>query len=280
MKFNNILIVLILLCIPILSQNKEFQIPLILDEILIEELGEISDSGSSIIIYDFQNDSYSYFNRDVCKQRFDPKSTFKIPNSIIALETGVLEDENSIIKWDSLKNPREDLWKELKLDWARDHSLYSAFQNSVVWYYQEAARRIGGKTMQEYLDKFDYGNKNISDGIDQFWLTGSLKISAVEQVQFLKKFLLKELEISDNTYEVVRKIMKQYETNEYTISYKTGGGYLAGNRAIGWIVGLVERTDNKYMFAFNTRNKDLLEIFKTRTAMLKSALTKLDIIKN
>ena len=98
-----------------------------------------------------------------------PASTFKIPNSIIALETGVVEDpDKDVFKWDGVTRSIEP--------WNKDHTLRSAIAVSAVPVYQEIARRIGAERMQKYVDLFDYGNRDIGGGIDQFWLTGNLRI--------------------------------------------------------------------------------------------------------
>ena len=98
-----------------------------------------------------------------------PASTFKIPNSIIALETGVVEDpDKDVFKWDGVTRSIEA--------WNKDHTLRSAIAASAVPVYQEIARRIGPERMQKYVDLFDYGNRDIGGGIDQFWLTGNLRI--------------------------------------------------------------------------------------------------------
>jgi beta-lactamase class D len=41
--------------------------------------------------------------------------------------------------------------------------------------------------MQTWLERFDYGNRNIAGGQDMFWLDGDLRISALKQVLFLEK---------------------------------------------------------------------------------------------
>ena len=69
-----------------------------------------------------------------------PASTFKIPNSLIALETGVVADtDNEVFKWDGVKRSIEN--------WNRDHTLSSAFAASAVPVYQDIARRIGAERM-------------------------------------------------------------------------------------------------------------------------------------
>ena len=109
-----------------------------------------------------------------------PASTFKIPNSLIALETGVVGDpDKEIFKWDGVKRSIEP--------WNKDHTLRSAFAASAVPVYQDIARRIGAERMQKYLDLFEYGNRDIGGGIDQFWLTGDLRIDPMQQVDFVDR---------------------------------------------------------------------------------------------
>lgn len=111
-------------------------------------------------------------------ERFLPASTFKIPNTLIALETGTVDGPEHVIAWDSPAVPRERFFPS---SWARDQTLESAFRNSVYWYYQALARRIGPDAYREWLARFDYGNRNLGGGLDSFWLEGDLVISADEQ---------------------------------------------------------------------------------------------------
>src|SRR6201992_3887605 len=109
-----------------------------------------------------------------------PASTFKIPNSLIALETGVVQDpDKDVFKWDGVVRPIEA--------WNRDHTMRSAIAVSAVPVYQEIARRIGPERMQKYLDLFEYGNRNIGGGLDQFWLSGALRIDPVQEIDFLDR---------------------------------------------------------------------------------------------
>lgn len=110
----------------------------------------------SFILYDQNNDKYIVYNQPQTKEQFTPSSIYKICNSLIGLETGVIKDENFVIKWDSVtrQNP----------NWNKDHDLKTAFRNSTVWYYQELARRVGGQQMKYWLDKANFGNADISGG--------------------------------------------------------------------------------------------------------------------
>ena len=180
---------------------------------------------------------------------FLPASTFKIVSTLIALETGVADGPDFELIWDSLAVPRQSRWPDV---WAADHTLASAFRNSTVWYYQELARRIGEDRMRESLRQFNYGNEDISGGIDRFWLTGGLRISPIEQTTFLQRFYHNEIGVSDRSLDLTKSVMILEEEEQYTLYGKTGwAAFGSGEPGIGWLVGYLERDGNIYYFATN-----------------------------
>jgi len=194
----------------------------------------------SFFLYDLKNDKYIFYNESQFNQQFTPASTFKICNSLIGLETGVIKDENYVIKWDSVQR-RIPAWNQ-------DQDLESAFKNSTVWYFQELARRVGGERMKYWLDKVNYGNADTSCGIDKFMLTGGLRISPKQQIDFLRKLYENNLPFSRRTIDIVKKIMIAKETLDYVVRAKTGWGF-QDDLNIGWYVGYVETKGNIYFFA-------------------------------
>ena len=192
----------------------------------------------SFVLYDQRNDKYIFYNKNQYNQGFSPASTFKICNTLIGLETGVIKDQNFVIPWDSVvRNPI----------WDKDHNLKTAFANSTVWYYQELARRIGGARMKYWLDKAKYGNADTSGGIDQFWLSGGLRISPHQQIEFLKQLQSNSLPFSKRSIAILKEIMITQNTKNYTIRSKTGWG-IYGNKDAGWDVGYLETKGNVFYF--------------------------------
>lgn len=194
----------------------------------------------SFSLYDIKNDRYILTDSNQFTQGFTPASTFKICNSLIGLETGVIADENFVITWDGVKRQREE--------WNRDQDLKTAYKNSTVPYYQELARRVGGARMKQWLDKAGYGNADTSGGIDLFWLRGGLRISPAQQLNFLKRLYREDLPFSKRSMAITKKIMIEEENASYTLRSKTGWGDQDGMN-IGWYVGYVTTTDNAYFFA-------------------------------
>lgn len=206
-----------------------------------------------------------------------PASTFKIPNSLIALETGVADGPDFALERDTIRVPREEWWPAA---WAEDHTFRTALPGSVVWYYQELARRIGPDRMRESLQRFDYGNREISGGIDRFWLTGGLRISAEEQVEFLRRFYNGELGVSDRSTRLVRELLVMEESADYRLSGKTGWAGLGEGDApdIGWFVGYLERGPDVYFFALNI-DIERADDVAARVSITKAILSDLGLMQ-
>src|SRR5690606_19614324 len=116
-------------------------------------------------------------------------------NALIGLETGAVRDEYEVKRWDGVIRSFDT--------WNRDHSLGSAMRESAIWFYQDMARDIGFSRMQEKFSKLNYGNKDLSGGIDRFWLDSSLKISAIEQVDFMEQLVKEELPFEEKHLKTV-----------------------------------------------------------------------------
>ncbi len=191
---------------------------------------------------------WTRYNSKRCREQLSPCSTFKIPNAIIALDAGVVNGAEHLLTWDGIKRSRESLNK--------DHTLRTAMKDSVVWYFQTLARKIGEEKMQQQLDAFDYGNRDISGGIDQFWLGSSLLISADQQVRFLSRLASRQLDVKPETIDVVREILLQPETAHGRLMGKTGTLGKGDKATVGWFVGWVERSDGACIFALNIKADD------------------------
>ncbi len=197
------------------------------------------------------------FNKTRAAQPFLPASTFKILNALIALETGAIADTNTALKWDGIE-------RSIK-QWNHDHNLRSAMQVSAVWFYQEMARRIGVEKMQQFVRKSNYGNKNISGKIDAFWLDGEIRISALQQIDFLKHFYRGELPFAAENIEKVKAMLIVEQGDDYILRAKTGWGG-DSKPQIGWYIGYLEKQNEVYFFATN------IAIYKAKDAKAPKAI--------
>jgi beta-lactamase class D len=206
-----------------------------------------ADEGTAGTFVGYKTDDYLIIasDKDRSGQAFLPASTFKIPNSLIALETGVVVDpDKDVFKWDGVKRSIET--------WNQDHTLRSAIAASAVPVYQEIARRIGAERMQKYVDLFEYGNRNIGGGIDRFWLTGDLRIDPVQQIDFVDRLRRGVLPISKRSQDLVRDILPVTKAGDATIRAKTGLlGAELGKPSLGWVVGWSEKGGAQTVFALN-----------------------------
>jgi bla regulator protein BlaR1 len=227
----------------------------------------------AFVMYDEANDRYIVFNETQSVKPLPPCSTFKIYNSLIALETGVLdtEDANTLIKWNGIQYSFEA--------WNRDQTLASATRNSVVWYFQEVASRIGSELMQEYIDKIKYGNRDISGGVTEFWLRSSLQISAREQVDLMKRLYTGQLPFAEKHVAIVKTNITQSKTGNTWFTGKTGSARQGGRAVVGWFIGCVEKQGNRYFFATNIEAQDGADSGKARE-ITKSILKDLRVLSD
>ena len=198
-----------------------------------------------------------------------PASTFKIVNSLIGLQTGVINNEKMVIPWDGVKRSNEA--------WNKDLTMEEAFKVSAVPYYQEVARRIGKDTMQHWLDTLGYaakyGRAVIHNDIDSFWLNNNIKITADEQLGLVKRLYFEQLPFQKRAQQIVKNVMLQEDNANYKLSYKTGWGFRENGNSIGWIVGWDEENKHPYFFVLQIEGAHDMDMQTVRLAILKNILT-------
>ena len=224
---------------------------------------------SCVVIYDVAAGTYWRSDATACRTRLSPASTFKIPHALIALETGVITPD-TVQKWDGTKYTNRTAWE-------RSHTLQSAIPNSVLWFFQRTAVKIGAERMHGFLEKFGYGNTDTSGPADQYWINGRLQISADEQLEFLRRFYANELGVSSQHYATVQRAMVepaggvQNATGVHKLTApwgtateltaKTGAGMALTDPEIrvSWLVGRLSVRGKHYIFASNIVRRGTLE---------------------
>lgn len=256
------------------NEKKKSELKIKLDVVRndFEELFNQNEVTGSFVMYDENNDLFTFVNQDQFKTEFTPASTFKICNSLIGLETGVIRDQDFVIPWDKVE-------RNLPV-WNKDHDLKSAFKNSTVWYYQELARRVGGDKMKFWLNKCNYGNADTTGGIDRFWLTGGLRITPEKQLDFLGKLKNNQLPFSQRSMDITKEIMISKDTLDYVLRTKTGWGE-DENQMVGWYIGYIEKENNTYYFAtcIQTTDFDDPGFAKKRLEITNKILGEMNLLK-
>ncbi|RUV81918.1 class D beta-lactamase, partial [Mesorhizobium sp. M5C.F.Ca.IN.020.14.1.1] len=216
------------------------------------------------------------YRQGVCDQRFSPASTFKVPLSLIGYDAGILIDVHTPA-WDykpefnAVKRDQKTVDPTI---WEKD---------SVLWFSQEITRRLGSERFAGYVSKFDYGNTDVSgdagknDGLTRSWVNSSLKISPVEQVNFLRRLLARKLPVSDKAYAMTEAILPTFQAGGWTVQGKTGTTGLRNdadkvNRSLGWFVGWAQSDGRKIVFArlvVDTKRSDTPKGLRTRAMFMK-----------
>jgi beta-lactamase class D OXA-209 len=235
-----------------------------------QSIFDTSSLKGSVLIWDYYEGTYYSNDFERSATGFLPASTFKIPNSIIGLELGTVDIENSIFKWDGQKRTFPS--------WEKDLTLKEAFRVSCVPCYQELARKAGTDSMRHYLDLLGYpGMVFDSSTVDNFWLEGPSAISAFEQVDFLKRFYFQDLPISEKTWLDMKEVLLLESNDTYRLSAKTGLA-MRDLPYIGWLVGYWEEGEKLYFFATNlqTDATEKLELLiPARLELTKAALNEI-----
>lgn len=207
-----------------------------------EDLVQKSKLKGGVLIYDVASDTYYSNNFEWAERGFIPASTFKIPNSINAIENGLVQDEHTMFYWDGVKRRKS---------WDKDMEFLEAFRVSCVPCYQQIARKTGYERMQAALQKLNYpGMVFKPEELDQFWLSGASKISQMQQIDFIKRLVEKKLPIKEKTVELMSKLMYNERHEGYELYGKTGWATNEGTE-IGWFVGYAVGKDQIYYFATN-----------------------------
>lgn len=195
------------------------------------------------------------YQSGVCDQRVSAASTFKVPLALIGYDMGILVDAHTP-SWDYKPE-----FKAFKRDQRTvDPTIWE--KDSVVWFSQEITRRLGDKRFADYVSKFNYGNMDISgnagknDGLTHSWLSSSLKISPVEQVNFLRNVISRKLPVSEKAYAMTDAILPQFQAGDWQVQGKTGSSWLRDKtgkiderRPFGWFVGWAMKDGRKVVFA-------------------------------
>lgn len=189
------------------------------------------------VLYNSSDSKYYIYNEKQSQKRFPPNSTYKILMALNALENNIITTENSYRQWDKIEYPFDE--------WNSDKTLNTAMSASVNWYFQGLDKEMGFSKVKNFLNKLNYGNKAIGLNFNEYWLEDSLKISPIEQVDFLKSVYYNNLNLDIKNIEALKNSLKISE-NFYG---KTGTGNINGKNISGWFVGFAEIEDNEYFFS-------------------------------
>lgn len=218
------------------------------------------------VIYDPTKNNYQIYNQESAFTERSPCSTFKIISSLIALENGIINPDDSTRTWSEEIFPNEE--------WNQDIDFSDAFHASCVWYFREIINEIGKDTIQKELNKLEYGNCDVSDwegrlntnnnnpALTGFWIESSLLISPKEQVEVMERIFGDNTAYSEKTLEQLKQVMLLPDQGESDISIygKTGMGTLHGIVVDSWYTGFADSADKRIYFCVYLGETDNKEV--------------------
>jgi beta-lactamase class D len=227
-------------------------LPVHAEDAVLAELFQSRNVAGTLVISSQDGETIYVHNEERARTAYLPASTFKVLHTLIAMEEGGVADEKEVVPWDGKhRGPAS---------WDRDQSIETAFGVSCIWFYQHLAGRMGSEVYTEYLKKTGYGNAQAGPDVRSFWLEGDLRISAMEQLDFLKGFHARRYPFNRASYDLVERLMLVDQSEMSMIRAKTGW-VQKGKPEIGWYVGYVETPENVWFFAMNM---DILEPEESR----------------
>lgn len=196
------------------------------------------------VFYDPVILKYSFYNEQMCNERYSPYSTFKIIGVLEGLKQGVIASEQSTMNYSGEVYPFES--------WNKNLNLYEAFQSSCVWYFRQVIDSIGQENIQNALSSLNYGNCDVSQwqgsGLNPtadtngFWLGSSLKISPKEQIKVVSDIFEEKTDYTQDEITILKNVMVSDKEGVYG---KTG----TGRDSSAWYVGFYETDNHKIYFA-------------------------------
>jgi beta-lactamase class D len=234
----------------------------------LRQLFQAQGVAGTFALYDPAADRTITVDGERAARRYVPASTFKIANSLIALETGVVKDENEVIPYGGKPQPFKA--------WEKDMSMREAIAASAVPIYQEIARRVGLERYRDWLARLDYGNHRTDTALETFWLDGPLEISAMEQARFAAALAQGKLPVSARSQGIVRDILRLESSSDRTLYGKTGWRF-SSTPQLGWWTGWVERGTHPVAFSLNIDMASADDAPK-RVVIGKAILAKLEVL--
>ena len=184
-------------------------------------------------------------------ERMTPCSTFKIALSLIGFESGLLINEHQP-RW-SFQEGYDDFLEV----WKEDQTPLTWIQRSCVWYSNVLVSQLGHAQLQNFLLDLDYGNHDISGGLANVWIRSSLKISPMEQVEFIRRMLSEELPLTQHAIEMTKGLLLIERGEEWSLFGKTGWSgsskKVDGINEITWFLGWLEKEGRSYPLVYNIK---------------------------
>jgi beta-lactamase class D len=214
-----------------------------------------------------EGDQIIHQEGDVSK-RYAPCSTFKIFLSLIGYDACILRDEVTPV-WSF-----EEGYPSYFETWKQDQTPASWMKYSCVWYSQKLTKALGMEKFKAYVEKLNYGNKDLSgdkgkdNGLTNAWLSSSLEISPDEQLHFLSLLVSNKLCLSQHAMDTTKKILFMEELDDgWKLYGKTGSGNILSEDRTqktdiqhGWFIGWIEKNGTVIIFVNHLKDSEKVDV--------------------
>ncbi|XOC95280.1 class D beta-lactamase [Burkholderia sp. 22PA0106] len=216
---------------------------------------------------------------DACQARVTPASTFKIALSLMGFDAGVLKNAHAPQLPFRAGYPD---WGGAAWQQPTDPERWIRY--SVFWYSQRITEALGQARFAQYTRRLGFGNADVTLGPGEFsgmrgaWNAGTLRISPVEQVAFLRGIVNRTLPVSAQAFDMTERITRiDAQPGGWVVHGKTGtsspgdDGRFDRAHAYGWFVGWATLGTRKVVFARliqDDAGHDTPAGFRARDAML------------
>lgn len=200
-----------------------------------DSLGKIFEKNSvtgTFGMFDNSRGEFTIYDLDRFKSNAAPGQTFDIVSTLIALHTGKLTDERSLL------SAADSVSSALSID--------TAFKRNSATHFEALARLIGKDTLKYWVDSVKYGNKKIASGRDAFW-NNTLQISPDEQLGLVKRLYFRQHPFRASVQESVKKMMIVENNAQHQLAYHTASVPVNGKQLV-WVIGWIE--ENRHVYPF------------------------------
>ena len=154
-----------------------------------------------------------------------------------------------------------------------NHNASTWVSTDSVGYYQSVIEKIGRADVLKTIDSLHYGKGIVSNDLSNFWKDQSLRITADEQLGFIKKLYFNQLPFQKRSQDIYKKMILKEDNASYKLSYINGTE--TGETPAQWLVGYVEENKHPYFFVMHINNGNSSE----GLAIVKSILLEQGFLK-
>lgn len=215
----------------------------------------LAEEAVCTLIVEVDSGELLYQDGPDCDVPYSPGSTFKVALALMGFDSGLLIDPQTPIE------PYKAIYRAGLKSWRQNTSPVIWLKDSVVWYSQVLTTRLQPRPLKDYVQAFDYGNRDVAgdpgenNGLTGAWLSSSLQITPQVQAKFLRDVVLEKLPVSGEAFENTKASMPVFKrADEWMLRGKTGTVYLPDAEGettdiqAGWFVGWATQQDRSVIF--------------------------------